>query len=461
MMNEASIGRRLLSGLGSRLAGQVMQIALKLAEVPIFVHFWGAAGYGVWLLTNSIASLLALSDLGISGPASRKTIGLVAKGDFQASSTFFYGTNGLVLVISATISSMVVLLSVYASSAFGILNVPWSTSTTLLVLSCLSMSTVLSFAVQNLYSASESTGHYATGYVVMAATSAARVLASFGAVAMGANPGEVAMVLLAGQIAALAVQWLWTRKRVSWLHIKPGRISAADAIELWRPASAQVMLSGAQFLAYEAPRLVIGAVLSPAAVVAFVTHRQFARLALLIGTLNAPFIAEMAIKSGRGDREGFRRLALASSQAMTWLCGALIVALAVTYSTVFPVWTRGAVPLNGVLISLLLLGTYLELLWRNAFAPLYATNRHLPIAISYLFASCAALLLCALLGRVRGIAGAAVAVTLLDGVVLLAALIFVARELGITTSQWIRGSTAPPRWMAARLVEVVLKGRQI
>ena len=59
---NGSVTHRLMRGFGANALGPVVTAIIQLGSVPIFLHAWGAAKYGDWLLLSAIPSYLSLSD---------------------------------------------------------------------------------------------------------------------------------------------------------------------------------------------------------------------------------------------------------------------------------------------------------------------------------------------------------------------------------------------------------------
>ena len=72
MSFTSSLRGRLSRGLGAQGFSQVVQILIRLGEVPLLLHFWGTQLYGEWLMLTAIPAYLAIADGGFTGAASRE-----------------------------------------------------------------------------------------------------------------------------------------------------------------------------------------------------------------------------------------------------------------------------------------------------------------------------------------------------------------------------------------------------
>ena len=86
---QASVARRLVLGAAATVSGPLGTIAIQLASVPIFLHFWGTALYGEWLIMIAIPSYLTLGDFGFGSVAGNDmTMSVAAEQHDEALRTF-------------------------------------------------------------------------------------------------------------------------------------------------------------------------------------------------------------------------------------------------------------------------------------------------------------------------------------------------------------------------------------
>ncbi|MEI8158789.1 MAG: hypothetical protein WCH60_18160 [Burkholderiales bacterium] len=72
---QSSLKVKLLRNLGANPYGQLITIAIQLVSVPLYLHYWGVALYGEWLILSAIPAYLALSDIGFVSVALRERLG--------------------------------------------------------------------------------------------------------------------------------------------------------------------------------------------------------------------------------------------------------------------------------------------------------------------------------------------------------------------------------------------------
>jgi O-antigen/teichoic acid export membrane protein len=132
-------------------------------------------------------------------------------------------------------------------------------------------------------------------------------------------------------------------------------------------------------------RIVVGLVMGPAAVAAFVPIRTLSQFAMQPRTMiNRVIQPEMALAFGGEDTDLFRRLFNRSCQLALWGSVTAVVFLAVAGGGLFPLWTAGQVTMNWPLYLLLLGTALINAVWHTALMAMYATNRVGKPALAYI-----------------------------------------------------------------------------
>src|SRR5690606_28400515 len=152
--------------------------------------------------------------------------------------------------------------------------------------------------------------------------------------------------------------------------------SWAKLRELSAPALASFSLGISRSINYALPRVLVAAFGGPAATTIFHAHRQLARLINFMIIFGRSFQAETSLSYGRDDVRVFRQLAERTVQLFVWVSFASAAAVAILALAFFELWTRGAFPLDWLLLALLLATTLSEALGSSALLPVAAINRH-------------------------------------------------------------------------------------
>jgi hypothetical protein len=64
--------RRIISGFGSNLFGQLVTILIQILSLPIFLYYWDMSTYGSWLVLSALPSFLSMADVGMVQAAGNK-----------------------------------------------------------------------------------------------------------------------------------------------------------------------------------------------------------------------------------------------------------------------------------------------------------------------------------------------------------------------------------------------------
>ncbi|MEQ9349755.1 MAG: hypothetical protein RII27_04380, partial [Alphaproteobacteria bacterium] len=289
-------------------------------------------------------------------------------------------------------------------------------------------------------------GRYGQGIALMTTIQ----LLEFGGLAIavlaGGGPVAAAGGWLAGRLAGLVMMRLVLRRTAPWLRYGLAGATWAEVRALTAPAFASLAFPLGNAFNTQALRLVVGALLGPAAVAVFVPIRILTRLAMqpraVLGSLMQ---AEMAMAHGAADYDLFRRLFRRSSQFSLWGGLAVAVAIALTARPVLDLWTGGAIILDWPLTAALLLAAVLNSLWYAALMVAYATNRHGPVAIVYLLVyGLGATLLAWLAVGATGLAGAGWALLAAEAIMLMWVLPVTWRMSDERPLAWLRQVLTPP-----------------
>ena len=80
---EATPIGRVLRGVAANLYDKGVVALLQLLNIPVLTHYWGADGFGVWLMLTTIPTYVAVSDIGLGTAAGVELTSLHAKGQLD------------------------------------------------------------------------------------------------------------------------------------------------------------------------------------------------------------------------------------------------------------------------------------------------------------------------------------------------------------------------------------------
>jgi len=347
--------RRLASGNLATVSAMVVNIAVQLVLLPVYLKFWDAERYGLWLVLNAATSLLGLAD-----QTHQDFVG------FECMRQPAHDRVSRSRILSDAIPVIVIVGGIELLLLGAVLASPWArglvhaTSTTLARDFRLSL-----FGLMVVWSVSQnfagtigrvlgSVGHFATGawwgVVVMIATNAAPALA----VSCGAN-FLVAAAVLGGVIVAIDLlvyrHYFIIMKRLGLILVRP------DLRAGFARYGRSLLLSFAailEFMQQTGFRLVLLPLLGVVRLVQFATLRTVANVAQQgVGTLINPTAPELMrfIAAKEGDKSAAVLVGMIYATVI-FICPGLI-ALQLVGQLLFTTWTLHKVPFDATAFGVL------------------------------------------------------------------------------------------------------------
>ncbi|MFS2002804.1 lipopolysaccharide biosynthesis protein [Duganella sp. CT11-25] len=404
------VNSRILKGMMANGFSQVVNAAIQLLGLPVFLRIWGIELYGEWLMLSALAAYFTLGDLGFVSVAANDMTMHMAKGDTDKATAVFQSALAVVCLASGLILLAVSALAA-VQSHWPILPLHHIDATdTSLILFTLGLMVALDFFAGLAMAGLRARGSYALGIFGNNLGRLAEFLATLSGVVAGATPLQAIMIMLAMRVLSTVCMVLLMRKIVPGLSIGYAHASKAEIRLLLGPSIAFMGFPLGNALGLQGITLLIGIVLNPAAVVVFTALRTLTRLVTQsLAIVNHSIWPEISIAYGEQNDALVSSLHQRSVQYSLWiaLCGA--VSLAWTGGWIVQYWTRGAVKPDLILLGLLLLVMVANALWFGSFILQAATNRHAYIAGSYILSSAAVLALASQLAKPLGLHGVALA----------------------------------------------------
>lgn len=446
----SALRRRLLRGAGATALSPVVSAAIQLGPVPFLIHSWGAAKYGDWLVLSAIPSYLSLSNMGFGDASGSDMTVRVAAGDREGALKTFQSSWALLLCLS---------LCVFLVAASLVWWFPWqswlhlsSLTSGQAALILFVFSTYIIASQQNgvLESAFRCDGNYATGtfFIMML-----RLVEAVSALGMGLLTGKllaVALTYLLVRIVATVVYALLLRKLSPWIKIGFRHADRRRIKELLKPALGFMALPLGYAISLQGFTILIGSLLGPIAVTAFSTLRTLTRFNFqilnVIGwtvwpELSSAFGAKNIPLARRLHRHAYQAgLAISVvSGALLWLIGPYI----------YQQWVRHAVAMDTNCFHILILVTFANSLWYTSSVVPMSTNEHHRIAFWLMALSTGSLLVARLVIPGLGLTGAALALLLIDVLMIWLVLRTSLRQLNDKLPQFLGGVFSIPRFWAA------------
>lgn len=444
--------QRLRRGLGAQGFAHAVNLFIRLAEVPLFLTFWGAERYGEWLMVAAIPAYLAMADGGFTGTTQREMTMRMGAGDRQGALATFQSTWVLLLIVSAVVITAVALATILLplSHWLKLKSMPGDTLTAVILL--LTAHIIVGFQCGLIYGGYSCEGRYARGTILVTLMYLFAFAGLALAVMLGGGPVAAATGFLAGRLIALLIFLVDLPRVVPWLRFGWNNASRAQVIRLLSPSLASMAFPLGEALNLQGMLLVVGLTLGPVAATVFSAIRTLCRSAMKPITIVVNLVEpEMALAYGAGNQDLVRRLFTRSSQITLWIVLPACVALWFAGEPLLRLWTRGGILLDAPLYAWLLLASAANSLWFTARMVPYATNRHERIALLSLAANCGLVLLALIVTPTGGLAGAGAVVLFAELVMAAWVLPTAFRLSGETPWNWLMIVIRPPVTMLAAL----------
>jgi O-antigen/teichoic acid export membrane protein len=451
--SRQGVKARLFKGIGAQAFGQLVNLIVQIVTVPLFLHFWGKELYGEWLLLSTIPSYFTLADLGFASAAGTEMTMHVARGDKAGALRVFQSAWVLVTGLSLGITAVALLLIVFLPISHWLHLQQLSASDSRLLLTVLVLEVF--FALQNglIGIGYRCDGNYAVGSMIGSVKRLCESLTLALALAFHGSPFAVSVCYLAIEVLGNAVVAWDVRRRSPWLAYGIRHADRKTIRALALPAISFMAFPLGNALSLQAMVTVIGITLGPAAVVLFSTSRTLTRfVAQILGVITNTVWVELSAAFGTSNLALACALHRRACQAALWAAVPLCLLLLIVGPAVFGRWTQGRVAFDLVLFGLLLAVITANSLWSASYIVSVAANRHQRVALIYVAATCASLLLSVGLTKVAGIYGAAMALLVID----IAMIAFVVPQslamVGDTPVDYLRSILQPPWGMIRSLL---------
>lgn len=436
---------RLRKGLGAQVFGQAVTIFIRLAEVPLFLAYWGPDRYGEWLMVAAIPAYLAMADGGFTSTTQREMTMRMGAGDRQGALSVFQSTWMLLLIVSTVVMAAAAVAAVLLplDHWFNLKSMPRNTLTIVILL--LASHVVVSFQGSLIYGGYCCEGRYARGTFLIAVM----YMLDFGglslAVIFGGGPVEAALGFLVGRLVGLLL-FLYDRPKVApWLSYGRRYASRDQVVRLFRPSLASMAFPLGEVMNIQGLRIAVGMVLGPVAVTVFSSIRVLSRIALnpilRLTKLTEP---EMALAFGNGNHDLMRKLFARSSQLTLWTVLPVCAMLWYVGEPLLHLWTHGKITLDAPLLALLLLASVANSIWLTALMVSFSTNRHEGAALFYAAVQCSAVLVVVLFANQFGLTGVGCALVITEIMLTIWVLPQALRLTAMSFASWIRTVASPP-----------------
>jgi O-antigen/teichoic acid export membrane protein len=404
---QSSLKTKLLRNLGANAYGQAITILVQLVSVPLFLHYWGVALYGEWLILSAIPAYLALSDIGFASVAANDMAMRVAKGDRQGALEVYQSIWLFISVVSVLVGCVLGLV-IYATpvnATFSISNISQVQTQQVLIILMVYVLGGLQGGVLN--AAFRAAGRYAYGTAVANTVRLAEWAVSVVGLLLGGGVLAIAMLTLVTRLIGMLLLWAMLRKQEPWLYLGSQAATVQQVRNLLKPAVAFMVFPLGLALSLQGMVLIIGMTLGSSAVVVFSAYRTLTRLLVQVITMLSQSVwPEISAAYGAKQMDLVRQLHRKGTNITFWIALFAVAMLGSAGEWFIGMWTGHAFEQNHLLFALLLATTFINVLWQNSWVVLMATNQHQKITIAFIVSAVCGLLLGYITMPVLGVSGA-------------------------------------------------------
>ena len=192
------------------------------------------------------------------------------------------------------------------------------------------------------------------------------------------------------RLAFTLALYVWLRRSSPWLSLGHSLARRDEVRRLVKPAFAFMLMPISQALLVQGPIMILGALMSPVAVVTFATTRTLTRVGTAAtNMLNGSLQGEYGVAFGRHDSTMLRKLLI--YHQLTSFAAIAIYAVLLNFlkHPLMQLYTHGKIPAHDPFFILMILTIAAEMMWSSIATPLSSINRH--VAFAYLSMLVAAL----------------------------------------------------------------------
>lgn len=416
---SSSLKKRLRRGAGGMLFLQAAQFAVRFAQIPILLVFWGADLLGEWLMLTAIQQYFALSEGGISRAAIREMVISVARGDVETARGCFQSAwlAGLALSMAMLLVVMSMVHYLPVDELLGVSLIPGEEAG--LILALLALYIIVLMQTNLLHGGFVSEGRYGAGLAAKGCMHVADNAGVFVIAAAGGSPLAAAIGLVSTRLAGLLVLKFVLAKVSPWMRYGAGDSRWLYVKQLAKPSVGYLLMPASEALNIQGMRILVGLVFGPSMVVLFSALRTLAQMArMLLVSISQLGQNEIGIAFGAGDM-GLVRNIHRRSLRLTFWAGLLIALFMLVFGKwIFDIWIGGRLEMDYTLFVYFVIAASVNALWMTSFMVQVGMNKPNAMAWALFLVNVLALAAAAAFSGIAGVHVAGFAVMMVDIVML-------------------------------------------
>ena len=385
MNRQLSMHKRFTANFIAFGYGQIVSLAVQFATVPFFLHVWGTERYTEWLVLSGIPVMLGLLDFGVAHATASKATMLAGKENVHGVRVSLQ--TGMLFSLATAILIMACVLC--AERLFE-----WASLLKLSSLTNAEAQTVLLFLAGHLCVGMFSgpltawfmaINHTAWGVFLLANRRMMDVVVTVAALSTGANALQLAGAMLTSQALFVALVTLYAIRRSPWPIIGFRHASWTELRSILKPSISHAGITSGQAFMLQAGLQFLNQVAPASTVVLYSMGRTLMRVVLQIGATSEralrPELSRLKGSGGHAAAKLLQRRIITLSLAVSFVAYSVLVALG---PSIMKIWSSSEVVATHWELAALGAHALLNTLWIVPGSMLLATNRHGPVAFSYL-----------------------------------------------------------------------------
>lgn len=367
--------RRIVAGMGANSFGIGITIVIQLVSLPLFLHYWSTATYGIWLMLSAIPSYLSMADVGMVTAAGNKMTMAMGRGDVKEANRVFQSAQlfmGFVCVGLAVVALPVMLFAPFP----GLNSLDQR-----LALSALSVGVIAALFGGLSEQVFKATHRYASGAMLSSwVRSSEWAGGMIGLTLIGTFTGVAfcgVAVRLAGTLVGMALSQRGQHGLTWGIH----SAQSEEIRSMVKPAASFMAFPLANALSFQGVTLTVGVLFGPGTVALFSTYRTIARVTTQVTAIFSHALwPEFSRLFGMGTSTTLSRLFLHS--ALISAAQAILLSFVLYFFApwILQFWTHGAIEFVPSLMLLMLLYAAVGGIWHIPRILLMATNQHVGLA---------------------------------------------------------------------------------
>jgi len=396
-----SLRQRVLAGSGANAFGQAITISIQLFSLPLFLHYWDPATYGIWLILSAIPSYLSMADAGMVTTAANKMSIAMGQRDHAQANRVFQSALLFMLIVCGSIAVLILLAALW-------MPLPGITATSdeRVAVTALSGGVLLVLFGGLSDAIFKATGRYPVGTLLGNLVRLTEwggsmlglvLVGSFSAVAIGSLLARVIGLIFLTIAAARG------KHEIRW-SVRDAKMNEVRAMV--KPAFSFMLFPLASALSFQGITLMVGQVLGPAAVALFNTYRTLARVSVQATSVFSHALwPEFSRLYGEGGASAVLPIYKRSARLGMISSIVLSIILYIAAPFILKLWTHGAIAFEPFLMSVMLAYAAVSGSTHVPRILLLATNKHSKLALWLLMLAIISLGIAFAIGKIMGSVG--------------------------------------------------------